>query len=181
VQRISVVGSSASGKTRVSRRLSEVLGLPHLELDAVYHQPGWQPIDPEEFTRRVSDFAAGERWVIDGNYTSHGVADLVWPRADALVWLDLPRTTVMRRVITRTLRRVATRQELWNGNREPWTNLYSRDPEQNIILWAWTRFLPVRRRYELRSTDGTWAHLEVFRLCTSRDVGTFLAGVRLPG
>ena len=41
----------------------------------------------------------GERWVIDGNYTSQ-VKDLVWARADTVVWLDLPRRTVMRRIIS---------------------------------------------------------------------------------
>jgi len=45
--------------------------------------------------------------------------DVVWTRADIVVWFDLPRRTVMRQVVTRTLRRAITRAELWNGNREP--------------------------------------------------------------
>ena len=37
-------------------------------------------------------FAAGERWVIEGNFGQ--VRDLVWSRADNVVWLDLPRGDV---------------------------------------------------------------------------------------
>jgi adenylate kinase family enzyme len=174
MNRISVIGSSGSGKTTVARALAERLAIPYLELDAVFHQPGWVARPDEEFRSIVSDFAEGDRWVIDGNYTSHGVAQAVWPRADTIVWLDPPRGVVMRRVVSRTLRRVVTREELWNGNREPWTNLYSHDPYKNIIVWAWTRFAGVRQRYEGYLGSPEWSHLGVVRLRTRGEVGEFL-------
>ena len=170
MERLSVIGSSGSGKTTVARSLGSWLGVPVLELDSVFHLPGWEQRPDQEFQAIVGEFVARDCWVVDGNYTSHGVADLVWPRADTIVWLDPPKRVVMRRVIGRTLRRVATREELWNGNREPWTNLYSRDPYKNIIVWAWSRFDMVRERYERFSTDGTWAHAEVVRVRTRRDL-----------
>lgn len=177
MRRISVVGSSASGKTTIARALEARLGLPRLELDAVFHQPGWQAKPDEDFRAEVAAFAAGDRWVIDGNYTSHGVAQVVWPRADAVVWLDLSRAVVMARVVRRTLRRVVTREELWNGNREPWSNLYSTKAEKNIIVWAWTRFAHTRTKYHAMLTDGTWSHLEVVRLRSARAADAFLEGL----
>ena len=99
-------------------------------------------------------------------------------QADTVVWLDPSRLTVLRRVVPRTLRRVITREELWNGNREPWRNLYSPKPEDNVIVWAWTRHPHTRRRYEDMLIDGTWTHLRVVRLRTDADVSTFLAEVR---
>jgi adenylate kinase family enzyme len=174
MSRIVVLGNSGSGKTTVAKRLTSALGLPLLELDSVYHRPGWEPAPDNEFTVRVEAFVAQAAWVVDGNYTSMGVAEVVWPRADTVVWLDLPRQVIMRRVILRTLRRVITREELWNGNREPWTNLYHWDPERNIIRWAWTRFRHVRDKYGTTLAGGTWDHARVVRLRTPRQVWEFI-------
>ncbi len=174
MRRISVIGSSASGKSTMARALSRVLGLPLLELDSVLHQPGWQQKDDAAFRAEVAAFVGRDTWVVDGNYTSHGVAQVVWPRADTVVWLDPPRSTVMRRIIRRTIRRVVTREELWNGSRESWSNLYSPKPENNIIVWAWARHGPSRQRYEAFMDDGTWADLAVLRLRTARDARAFL-------
>ncbi len=181
MQRISVIGSSASGKTTVARGLSKALGLPHLELDSVFHLSGWQQLDDDAFRARVAAFVQGDTWVVDGNYTSHGVAQAVWPRADTVVWLDPPRATVLRRVVARTLRRMITREELWNGNREPWSNLIDPRPEHNIIVWAWTRHPHTRRKYEALLGDGTWNHLTVIRLRTSAEARALLAEVAKRG
>ena len=43
----------------------------------------------------------------------------------------------MSRVIRRTFLRIVKREQLWNGNRESWSNALSRDPMRNIILWSW--------------------------------------------
>jgi adenylate kinase family enzyme len=119
------VGNSDSGKTILARRLATILGVPCIELDAIHHLPGWTPIDPEVFQAKIAEIAAEDRWVIDGNYRLAVSDGPVWQRADMVVWLDLPRRTVMRQVSLRTVRRVLTREELWNGNREPLRNLWS--------------------------------------------------------
>ena len=144
VQRVSVVGNSGSGKTTLARALGRAMGVPHLELDGVFHQPNWEPLDRDEFRRRVGEFVAGDRWVVDGNYSS--VRDLIWGRADTVVWLDLPRSRVMRQLLWRTIRRGVLRMELWNGNREQLTNLFKADPQESIVAWAWTRHHVYRQR-----------------------------------
>jgi adenylate kinase family enzyme len=177
VRRVSVVGNSGSGKTTVAAQIASRLGAPHLELDSIFHQPGWQPLPLNEFRARVADFVAGPAWVVDGNYSD--VRDLVWQRADTVVWLDPPRYRVMRRVIWRTLRRVISRAELWNGNREPWTNLFRADPTESIIAWAWTRHRVYQDRYAAAQADPANAHLRFVRLRTRADTAALLEA--LPG
>jgi adenylate kinase family enzyme len=118
--------------------------------------------------------AAGDAWVIDGNYRA--VQDLVLARADTVVWMDLPRPLVMSRIIRRTVRRAARRQELWNGNREPWSNWLTLDPERSIILWSWTQHAKYRVRYAGAMADPAWAHLSWVRLRSRGEVTGFLSG-----
>jgi len=176
VRRVSVVGNSGSGKSTVGRALAARLDVPYVELDAIFHRPGWVDLPRDDFRHRVADVAAGDGWIIDGNYSA--VRDVVWQRADAVLWLDPPRRTVMRRVITRTLRRVCTREELWNGNREPWANVLSLAPERSIIAWSWTHHDVYRERYGRAMADPAWSGLEFVRLRHDREVRLLLAATR---
>lgn len=178
MQRVSVVGSTGSGKTTVARAVAETLGYPYLELDSVYHQPGWIPLPDDEFRSIVSEFVAQESWVIDGNYTHGGVLDLSWQRADTVVWVDPPKRTVMQRVVRRTVRRAVTREELWNGNREPLSNFTSWDPEENIIRWAWTHYDSRKQEYEAAMNDPAWTHLTFTRLESRTDVTDFIQSLK---
>jgi adenylate kinase family enzyme len=162
MRRISVVGNSGSGKTTLAAAVAKALGVPHLELDSVFHQPDWEPLDKGIFRGLVAEFAAGDGWVIDGNYSS--VQDLVWQRADTVLWVDLPRRTVMRQLVGRTLRRMATREELWNGNTESWRFLLSLDPDKSILRWAWTQHREYVRRYEAAALDPANEHLSFVRV-----------------
>jgi adenylate kinase family enzyme len=176
VRQVSVGGTSGSGKSTLARELAAILRVPHLELDSVFHQPGWAALPTGEFRARVAEFVARDGWVVDGNYSI--VRDLIWDRADTVAWLDLPRHLVMRRLVWRTLRRMATRQELWNGNREEWRNLLSLDPEKSIIMWAWTTHATNRTRFLAASQDPDNAHLTFIRLTSSRAIRRFLASAQ---
>jgi adenylate kinase family enzyme len=177
INRVVVVGNSGSGKTTVGRHLAATIEAPHLEMDSVFHKHGWADVAPPDFISTLDEFTRADRWVVDGNYTSQGVRDVVWPRADTFVWLDLPRRTAMSRVVRRTLRRVVTRERLWGDVKEPFTNLYSRDPYKNIMVWTWTRHAHSRERFETAMSDGSWDHATVHRLRSTTEVGHFLASL----
>jgi adenylate kinase family enzyme len=179
VQRVSVVGNSGSGKTTMARALAAAMGVPFLELDSIYHQPGWAELETEEYRRQVAGFVAADGWVVDGNYSK--VQDLVWDRADTVAWVDPPRHRVMRQVIWRTLSRAARRTELWNGNREPWRNFFRLDPMESIIAWAWTRHHVYRSRYAAAQADPAHAHLRFVRLQSPREVADFIRAAGLSG
>ena len=121
VQRVSVVGNSGSGKSTVARELAAALGVPYLELDSVFHQPGWEPLPEDEFRGVVEAAAAGDSWVMDGNYSA--VRPLVWARADTVLWLDLPKWIVMRRVVwSLTVEGRRTRHRILHSPSFPYRN-----------------------------------------------------------
>jgi adenylate kinase family enzyme len=176
VERVSVIGNSGSGKTTVASSLAARLGIRHIELDAVFHQPGWSRLPVPEFRHRVAEAVTHDAWVMDGNYSV--VLDLVWGRADTVVWLDLPRRVLMRRLVIRTLSRLVRRTELWNGNRERWRDLASLDPDRSLLAWAWTQHAPYRRRYEEAMANPALAHLHFARLRTAGEIEAFLRAAR---
>ena len=172
MQRVAVLGSSGSGKTTLAREIADRIDAEHVELDALFNRADWTPTPTPALRRDVAAALDTDRWVVCGNYST--VADLVHGGADTIVWLDLPRWLVISRLIRRSVTRAITREELWNGNRESWRKLSSRDPEQNVILWSWQHHERYRTRYESFATGKFWAHAEVHRLRSRRDVQQFL-------
>src|SRR3954463_10719886 len=85
-QRILILGRTGSGKTTLARELAAARGVPHVELDSLYFGPDFSTAAPSILRERTSEAIAGERWVTDGN--KRAVRDLVWPRADTVIWLD---------------------------------------------------------------------------------------------
>lgn len=167
-----MVGNSGSGKSTLGRQLADGLGVPFVELDGIFHLPGWTELPREEFRARVAEVVAADGWVVDGNYSA--VREVVWERADTVVFLDLPRRTVMRSVIVRSTGRVVGRRELWNGNREQLRGVLGR---QSIIGWAWTQHTKYRRRYTEAMADLRWSHLTFVHLTGRRQVRAWLAAL----
>jgi adenylate kinase family enzyme len=174
--RVVVQGASGSGKTTLATALASKLGTGHLELDGLYQQANWIPLDLEEFRVRVQQFAEEPRWVVDGNYRH--VRDILWPLATMIVLIDLPKRVVMTRVIKRTFLRIMKREELWNGNRESWRNALSRDPMNNIILWSWTTYSRYHDEVPREALDAVGAE-RIVMLKSARDVRRFLEGASL--
>ena len=174
MQRISVIGTSSSGKTTLARRLAERLDLPHLELDAVFHQEGWTPLPDDEFRATVADFCAGDRWVVCGKYQQ--VRELLFERADTIVCLDHNRLRQTVRGAARTFRRAARREELWNGNRETWRGLAVWLPkEESIIRWTWETIPRARRLFaELEARFADDPEVTVVRLRGWRQVDAWV-------
>jgi adenylate kinase family enzyme len=174
VRRVSIIGGSCTGKTTLSRELAARLGVPHVELDALHHDAGWQEAPAEVLRARVAAAldAAPEGWVVDGNY--HGkIGTYVQERADTVVLLDLPQRTALRRVLWRTFHRSLTREELWNGNRESLRLAFSRD---SIVWWVVKQHGSYTTKWQPRLAPLT--HLEIVRLRSSREVQEWLQSIQ---
>lgn len=114
MQRVLVAGSTGAGKTTTARALADRLGLPHTEMDALWHGPGWVP--RAQFRDDVAAMLASGRWVTEYQYRPVK-ADLL-AAAQAVVWLDHPFPLVAWRLLRRSLTRALSRHPLYNGNVE---------------------------------------------------------------
>ena len=168
-----MVGSSGSGKTTFGARLAGRLGVPQVELDAIYWGPNWTQLDDETFRDRVREATAIDGWVCDGNYSA--VRPIVLERADTVVWLDLPLRTCLARLMGRTRRRIRSREDLWGGNRESWRELFF--GREALFWWLITQHRRKRRDYEARFASAENAHLRVHQFRTSGEAEAWLAGL----
>jgi adenylate kinase family enzyme len=170
--RIVVVGTSGSGKTTLARTLAARLGLRHVELDALFWGPNWTKSPEDQMRARVTQALSGERWVIDGNYST--ARDLISPRADTLIWLDYPLPLILARLARCTLRRLVMHETMWAGNRERMRRTLSRD---SIMLWALQSHPRHKRLYPALLADPQYVHLTAIRLHTPRSMKRWLEGI----
>ena len=160
-----VVGTSGAGKSTFARKLAARVDGDYIELDELHWDANWTEREQADFEARVVARTVGERWVVDGNYSS--VRHVTWARATDIVWLDFSRAIVWSRVIRRTLWRAALRRELWAGNRESLAMaFFSKD---SILLWSFTTYGKNRRKYLDARSRGEHPHLRWHVLRSPRE------------
>lgn len=173
-RRVVVYGTTGSGKTTVAARIAQCLGVPHIELDAIFWLPDWKEKSPEEFKAEVSTLLERyqDGWVCDGNYRL--LREFTLPQADAVVWLRLPFWVTFWRLLRRTVSRAWTGEPLWRTNRESWRqSFFSRD---SLLLYAITS----RRRHRKgirRSLNEVPHQAKVYELHSGRELEAFLASL----
>lgn len=165
-----MAGTSGAGKSTLAGRIGRALAVPYTELDSLFHGPNWAP--RETFESDVDRFITQPDWVCEWQYSV--VRARLAERADLLVWIDLPRRTVMRRVIVRTLRRRLRGEKLWNGNVEGPLRTIFTDPE-HIIRWAWTQH--ARTTEKVLSVHERRPELPIVRLRSRAEVERWYVGL----
>ncbi|MGJ4948651.1 topology modulation protein [Bradyrhizobium sp. HKCCYLS20291] len=165
--RILVLGASGAGKSTLSRAIGSRVGLPVVHLDALYWTPGWVASDAASFRAKVATAAAGDAWVMDGNYSSS--LDLRLPRAEVVIWLDLPRRIYFPRAVWWTLRGYGRpRADVGEGNPERFDWSFFRN-------WVWT--YPSRRPGQAKLMAQLPPGLHGITLRSPADVRKFVAGL----
>ena len=171
-KRYIVVGTSGSGKTTLARQIAEKLNVKHIELDALHWDENWTSTPVDELKERLHHALnqAGDSWTIDGNYSK--LRDMLWQQADTIIWLDYPRWLVYWRIITRTMKRVFLREELWGGNRETFRIAFlSKD---SVILWAHQTYNQRKVLYSGLMTSGDYPHLNFLHFTTPQQTQDWL-------
>jgi adenylate kinase family enzyme len=168
-RRIAVIGTACSGKTTLAAHLAQRLDVHHVELDALNWQPNWTQIPLDEFRARVAGALSTDAWVTDGNYSKS--RDIVWTRADTIIWLDYSLRVILTRLFKRTLRRVVTREELWNGNRETLRG--------TLLLWALKTYRRRRRETPMWLARPEYQHLTLIHLTSPQAADRWLTQIEV--
>lgn len=177
MKRIIIIGPSGVGKTTLAARLSHKLDIEHTELDSLFHQANWQPLENEAFVAKVNAITDKSEWILCGNYYSR-IGQEIWPKADTIVWCNLPFAIVFGRLLRRSMRRSLTQTELWNGNRENW-KIFAKDSVMAWMIGSWNK---LDKRYSaLYAKPDDLAHVNLVRLRSKREVSTWLKGASKNG
>jgi adenylate kinase family enzyme len=102
-ERICILGPSNSGKSTLAEAIARKRGLPAVHLDQFYHLPNtdWQLRPADEFVALHDAAIAGDRWVMDGNYSNCMPQRLL--RATGVILLDISMSASLLRYFRRTL------------------------------------------------------------------------------
>lgn len=175
MRRIVVVGTSCSGKTVMAKSIARALGLPHFEIDSLVWLPKWSLPSDDALRAQVDQYTSSDRWVIDGIFPEH--RNMVWSRADTVVWLNFPLSIVFTRALRRTIKRCLTRETLGDHNVETWRRtFFSRNSQ---LLWVLKTWRKRRRDYPKIMRRPEFSHIRFIQLKSPGQAEAFLS--RLPG
>ena len=164
MKRILVIGTSGAGKSTLARRVAESLELPFIASDHFYWESGWKAASAKRVHQQLTEVVHREAWVLDGNFDNE--RELVWRRADCIIWLDYSWLTICSRVVFRNFLWVLTRQPTWSGNRMT--------PQRALsgLRHAVKSYRIKRRNYPqwLAELSG----VPSYRFCTSREAEAWL-------
>lgn len=135
--------------------------------------PNWTPRPAEQFQRRVTEAAAREQWIIDGNYSK--VRDTVLQRATTLIWLNYSFSTVFGRALIRTVRRSLFAEELFSGNRE--TIAKSFFSRESILWWVITTYRRRRSEYQQIRESGRYPHIFWLEFRHPKEAENFIVSI----
>jgi adenylate kinase family enzyme len=154
-RRIVVLGCAGSGKTSLAQQIGERTGLPVICLDEMSGRLSSQG-ELSSFRSLLEEAHAKEAWISDGNFAQLSF-DIRLPRAELIIWLELPRMLCVWRACTRVLRQ---------GEPHRLRDL----PAVLAFIWRFDRVN--RTLIEVaRSTHGT--KVPVIRLKSRREIAGF--------
>ena len=163
MKKVLVIGSSGAGKSTFSRRLGEITGLPVVHLDALFWNPNWVETPKDEWRAKVENALRGDCWIIDGNYS--GTMDIRLPVADTIIFLDIPRTVCVYRILKRgVVYRNKTRPDMAKRCNEK--------IDWEFVKWTWN--YPTRSKPKVENLlKNIEDEKTIIRLKSKREVENF--------
>lgn len=174
--RVNVIGTSGSGKTTFGRQLAEILGIPFIEIDAIFWGPNWSPLEDAVLCSRLTEILDGDHWVLDGNYSR--TTPVKWERVEVVIWLDFSFPRTLCQAVSRAAQRLISKEELWpgTGNRETLRMLLSKE---SILLWTITSYRRRRKNIIKMMAAPEFQHIRFHRLRSPTETVAYLSAVQM--
>jgi adenylate kinase family enzyme len=128
MRKVLVIGSGGAGKSTFAKRLGARLKTKVIHLDSIYWRPGWVETPKAEWLMMVEELLKRESWIMDGNYS--GTLEVRLQSCDTVIFLDLPRTVCVWRVMKRLFR-------YWNRSRPDMADECREKFNLEFIRWVW--------------------------------------------
>ena len=109
MRRVVILGPGASGKSTLARDLGANTGLPVIELDKIFWQPGLAPMSRPRWIEVQLQLVTSEAWILDGDLGPYDAVEIRLGAADTVVFLDLS----LLRCAWRAIRRSPERHDFW--------------------------------------------------------------------
>jgi adenylate kinase family enzyme len=109
MKRVVILGRGGAGKSTLARRLGEIAGLPVIELDKIFWQPGLTVTPREKWIAVQEEIVAADAWIIDGDLGPHDAVEARLQAADTVILLNFS----FLRCALQAFRRSRERLDFW--------------------------------------------------------------------
>jgi hypothetical protein len=167
VQKVVVIGATGAGKSTLAEQVAARLALPYVPTDPLYWAENWRRVPLAEVHSRIALLTAQPQWVLDGNFDD--VREVVWARADALIWLDYPCCVTWSRLVRRNISWWFSGTPTWSENRMTLKVALSG------IRHGLRGYRAKRREYPV--VLPLYKNVHVLRFRRPRDAASWLAGL----
>ncbi|OIO41173.1 hypothetical protein COU56_05015 [Candidatus Pacearchaeota archaeon CG10_big_fil_rev_8_21_14_0_10_31_9] len=138
-KKIHIVGIYGSGKSTIAKKIHDILGYKVYDLDEIKYKRKYDKIRPvEERLKIIKSISNKQKWITEGVWLDYAL-DL-YKKADTVIFLELPKGTLYKRIIVRHFKRKFHKQEYQNHNLKTTSNIlkkakqYYNDPNHFMTL-----------------------------------------------
>ena len=168
--RVSIVGTSCSGKSTLARCLAQKCRIKYIEQDRLFWRPGWIQTDREEFRANLLNEIQADDWTICGNHSA--CRDDVWSRSTHIIWLNYSFPTIFYRALKRTIKRVFWREECCNGNHEGFRHAFL--STDSILWWVIKTYRLRKRQYAALKDNPQFRHVQFIEFRNPKEAERWL-------
>jgi adenylate kinase family enzyme len=167
MKRILIIGCGGAGKSTLARRLGEILHIEVFHLDKLYWQPNWIEPPKDVWKSTLEEILKRDSWIMDGNFG--GTMEMRLQACDTAIFLDLPPTVCLYRILKRRLK-------YRNTNRPDMTVGCNEKVDFKFLGWIWN-YRKINKPKVTELLDKT-KPAQIHHFTTTAEVENFIVNLR---